>query len=140
MVMKSALAFTFSLIFILAHVIVQGQAREQNAHQSKQITRILQQIGKEPIYIIDNEEKSDQEKNYRLFARSSSPYEFLKLAMEDKNPMVRIYAFRAAAERMDELPAELVLKFKNDKTPVKVRVMNQEKELPLHEIINGFLK
>lgn len=138
--MKPVLTYIFTFLFILTNVTVNGQTNEKNPRQSKPFHKVLQQIEKEPVYIINGDESSAQEKNFRSFAQSASPYEFLKLAMEDKNPMIRIYAFRAAAERMDELPAELVVRFKNDNTLVRTKSLGIEKEIPLSEIINGFLK
>lgn len=112
----------------------------KNTDDSVKIRKILKQIAKENVFEEDGNTTEVQQQNFRLLKSSGSTFDFLKIAMNDKNPVVRLYAFKAASERMDELPVDLVLKFKKDSSIVKVRSHNKTTEVPVYIVANSFLK
>lgn len=115
-------------------------SQEANQADTVKLKKLLKEIASEDVYDMTAQNQSTQQQLYYRLLNAGSKFDFLKLAMEQKDPMIRIYAFKAIAETMDDLPAELVVKFKHDETPVKVLAGHIEKELPVSEIINGFLK
>lgn len=139
--MKTSLALTLLSFFFTTSVCL-AESTNATIQQKDTVNRskLIRQISKENTYILRNEENTNQLKNYRRFSQSGTTYDFLKIAMENENPIIRIYAFRAVAERMDNLPSELVNKFKSDTTLVKANDGTRTKEITVSEIINGFLK
>lgn len=102
--------------------------------------KLINEIAKENVFILGNPKSTDQPGSYKKLIQSGSVYDFLRIAMDNKNPVVRLYAFRAVASRMDNLPAELVMKFKNDTTLITVRSGTEEKQVPVNQVANGYLK
>lgn len=114
--------------------------RLSQPRDSVKLNKLIKQIARENTYQLKSQGSNAQEQVYRRFAQSASTFEFLKIAMENKAPMVRLFAFKAIAERMDDLPDALVVKFKTDTTPIKMLEGNEVTEVPLYRIANGFLK
>ncbi len=74
-------------------------------------------------------------------AKSASPYDLLKISMENTNPVVRLYAFMNLASRMDNIPAEVARKFKEDMTIISFKTPKGEiRKLPISSVANGFFK
>lgn len=138
--MKTTFSLTITIIICFCGLNQAEAGHLQSVRDTVKLSKLLRQIAKEKVFLIHDEQGSNQQTNFRRFSQSATPYEFMKIAMENKNPIVRLYAFRAVAERMDDLPVELVEKFKNDHTPVTVGEADIEREMPLSEVANGFLK
>lgn len=100
----------------------------------------MKQIEKENLFVYDAPANTAPAATFRKFADNAPTYDFLKMAMEDKSPIIRLYAFKAVAEKMDDLPAALMMRFRNDTARVRVQYRDGIKEVPLNEIINSFLK
>lgn len=102
--------------------------------------KLIRQLEKEKVYAAGDQGPLQASADFRRFSEAGSAYDFLKMAMEHKNPLIRLYALRAVAEKMDDLPAELVLKFMKDTTAVAVQYRDGIREVPVSQIANGFLK
>jgi hypothetical protein len=128
-------SFTFSLC-------VGGTSpnSQEDYQDSIKIKKIIRQLGKQDIYVADGIPNKSQEENFRKFSQAGSTYDFMKIAMQNKNPLIRLFAFKVVAEKMDNLPPELVEKFLEDSTLIKVQFRNGIKEVPTRLIANGFLK
>lgn len=82
---------------------------------------------------------SEQEINYRDLLNTASPEQLIDLATNDKNAVVRLYAFRALMEKVKSAPDNLYQQFKNDNTGIKVINGKISERKPLSAISNGFL-
>lgn len=107
---------------------------------SVKIKKLIKELAKDNVFIVADHSDDKSNGAYDKLVQYGSPYDFLKIAMDNRNPVVRLYAFRAIAARMDNLPAELVLKFKEDTTMITVLSDGQEKKLPVNQVANGYLK
>lgn len=103
------------------------------------IKKVVKRIAKENFYDMTGRPGDVQQINFDLLTRAGSPFDFLKIAMEDKNPVVRLYAFKALARRMDNIPMEVINKFRSDTSQIKVFVNGETKDVPINQIANSFL-
>lgn len=113
------------------------------SHTQDSITvkKLLADIAKDNAFqsdVIFNEQ-TPQMKRGQILGRQS-PFDLLKICMENSNAVVRLYAFKALAEKMDNLPRELVSKFRNDSTLVTFQTIHGNTQIPVSQIANGFLK
>ena len=108
------------------------------------IKKIVRKIAKANVFDITpiaNKGKviSEQEINYRDLLNTASPEQLIDLATNDKNGVVRLYAFRALMEKVKSAPDNLYQQFKNDNTSIKVINGNISERKPLSALSNGFL-
>ncbi len=105
------------------------------------VKKLLSDMAKDNIFQSDvsSTYKTLQTKRGMLLGKQS-PFDLLKISMENSNAVVRLYAFKALADKMDNLPPELVTKFRNDTTLVTFQTIHGNKQIPVSEIANGFLK
>lgn len=82
---------------------------------------------------------SEQENNYQDLLNTATPEQLTELATDDKNAVVRLYAFRALMEKVKKAPANVYEQFMNDTTPIKVINGNSSEMKSLNSISNGFL-
>lgn len=113
---------------------------QEPARDTVKMKKLIRQLEKEKVYAAGDQGPLQASDDFRRFSEAGSAYDFLKMAMEHKNPLIRLYALRAVAEKMDDLPAELVLKFMKDTTAVAVQYRDGIREVPVSQIANGFLK
>lgn len=111
-----------------------------NHRDTIKMKKLVKQIEKENLFVYDAPANTAPAVTFRKFADNAPTYDFLKMAMEGKSPIIRLYAFKAVAEKMDDLPAPLMMRFRNDTARVRVQYRDGIKEVPLNEIINSFLK
>lgn len=132
------------LSILLSAISMPLHASSHTAHYKDSITtkKLIADIAETNVYAPDALAKAGQLIQVKRgdLLKKESPYELLKICMENPNAVVRLYAFKALAEKMDNLPAEAVLKFRNDNTPVNIQSHKGEKQLPVWQIANGFLK
>ncbi len=105
------------------------------------VKKLLSDIAKDNIFQTDvsSTQKTLQTRRGQLLSKQS-PFDLLKICMENSNAVVRLYAFKALADKMDNLPPELVTKFRNDTTLVTFQTIHGNKQIPVSEVANGFLK
>lgn len=132
------LTLFISFASISARAYNQGTSPAQD---SITVKKLLADIAKENIFETDvsSYKKTLQTKRGLLLGRQG-PFDLLKISMENSNAVVRLYAFKALADKMDNLPPELVSKFRNDSTLVTFQTIHGNKQLPVSQIANGFLK
>lgn len=135
------LIITFFLTCFSLQLIASNGCTAQPSGDSITIRKLIADMAHENIFELDivTDVQSLQIKRGEMLNRQS-PYDLLKICMENPNAVVRLYAFRALAAKMDNLPLEAVNKFKNDATPVTIKTANGKKQLPASQIANGFLK
>lgn len=131
-----------SLSCIFLTILVSGEgklsARSQQS-DTVNIKKVLKQIARDNTYQMDSNPEINQNQNFQRLLLSGTTFDFLKIAMENKSPVVRLYAFKAVAQRMDAIPEELITKFKKDSSLVKVKYLDSTGEAPVNQIANGFL-
>lgn len=108
------------------------------------LKKIIKKIAKANIYdatpVVSNHKViSEQEINYQELLNTASPEELIDLATNDKNAVVRLYAFRAIMEKVKSAPQNLYLQFANDDTTIKVINGTITSKKPISTISNGFL-
>lgn len=108
------------------------------------LRKIVRRIAKANVYVVtslnsSNKAVSDQELNYRELLATASLEELSGLAADDKNAVVRLYAFKALMETVKDAPRNIFEKFMNDTTPIKVINGSKSEMKPLNSISNGFL-
>jgi len=108
------------------------------------LRKIVRRIAKANVYVVtpsngSNKAVSGQELNYRELLATASLEELSGLAADDKNAVVRLYAFKALMETVKDAPRNIFEKFMNDTTPVKVINGGRSEMKPLNSISNGFL-
>ena len=103
----------------------------------KKITKVK---GEEATAIASNHKViSEQEINYQDLLNTASPEQLIDLATNDKNAVVRLYAFRALMEKVKKAPDNLYTQFANDNTTIKVINGTTTSRKPISTISNGFL-
>jgi predicted aminopeptidase len=108
------------------------------------VKKIIKKLAKANVYdatTYNENEKviSEQETLYRELLNSASPDQLTELATNNKNAVVRLYAFRALMEKVKNASISVYNQFKNDTTAIKV-INGQTTEMkPLNTISNGFL-
>lgn len=88
---------------------------------------------------VKNTEVSEQESLYKALRNIATPDQLTELAGNNKNAVVRLYAFRALMEKVKDAPANLLGQFMNDTTPIKVINGTSSEMKPMNSISNGFL-
>lgn len=83
---------------------------------------------------------SPQLARYNTLLKKCTPYQLLQIANTDTNAVVRLYAFKALNARMDSIPAEIAMQFKNDSTIILYQTGDIVKEQMVKSVANGFLK
>lgn len=107
------------------------------------LKKLMKQMGDYNIFEIPGSlpHSTVQTERSEKMAKELSPYDLMKICMENSNPIVRLYAFMNLANRMDNIPIEIVQKFNNDSTLINFKNPRGEiKKVPLSQIANGFLK
>ncbi|HEY5463175.1 MAG TPA: hypothetical protein VIJ95_07960 [Hanamia sp.] len=108
------------------------------------LKKIIKKIAKANVYdaspfMSNNKVVSEQESLYKDLLNTASPEELIDLATNNKNAVVRLYAFRALMEKQKKAPTNVYDQFMNDNTPIKVINGKSSQMKPLNAISNGFL-
>lgn len=137
--MKTIL-FTLFVLFASYESMANDHAYFQT-QDSITVKKLLSDIAKDNVFQPDAamNERTLQIKRGQLLTRQS-PFDLLKICMENSNAVVRLYAFKALADKMDNLPSEVVSKFRKDTTLVTFQTIHGNKQIPVSEVANGFLK
>lgn len=142
--MKILLTF-LSLVFISITAHASGFQKSDGKTDSNKINKILKEIAAFNVFeasntVGDTGKPSPQWDRYKKLAAIATPFDLLQIANTNSNAVVRLYAFKALAERMDNLPAEIAEKFKNDDTIVLYQTGDIVQKFSVKYIANGFLK
>lgn len=108
------------------------------------LKEIVKKIAKANVYDVtpvasNHKIVSEQENNYRDLLNTATPEQLTELATDNKNAVVRLYAFRALMEKVKTAPVNVYNQFKNDTTTIKVINGKTIERKPLNTISNGFL-
>lgn len=144
---KIVLALSMFFFFVAEYQVANASlAKQENSFfeiiNETPVKKIVKRIAKENIYVvtpINSKIVSSQEQNYVDLLKIASIEELTQLAAEDKNAIVRLYAFRALMESIKDVPKDIFKQFLNDTTPVKVIEGTRTDTKPLNSIANGFL-
>jgi hypothetical protein len=132
-----SVAFVALLVFSSA-----GKAITWHSQAADPIKKIARELAKANVYESENGDnsaaKSPQILRYRQLLVTASPQQLTELA-KNKNPVVRLYAFKALVNSMKEVPSEIVESFRKDNTLIAVKTGNTIEKKPLHSIASGFL-
>ena len=142
--MKILLIF-LSLVFISITAPASGFQDCDVKTDSNKINKILKEMAASNVFDASNSvsytgKPSPQLDRYKRLVAITTPYDLLQIANTNSNAVVRLYAFKALAERMDNLPAEIAEKFKNDDTIVLYQTGDLIEKVTVKKIANGFLK
>ena len=108
------------------------------------LKKIVKKIAKANVYdatpVVSNHKViSEQEINYQDLLNTASPEQLIDLATNDKNAVVRLYAFRAIMAKVKSAPNNLYMQFANDHSSIKVINGTITSRKPISTISNGFL-
>lgn len=111
---------------------------------STPIKKIVKEIAKSNVYETANTDANSQTSSlqnarYQQLLKTATTQQLINLARENKNAIVRLYAFRALVNNLKEVPVEIVEKFRNDATLIEVKHGDAIEKKPLHTIASGFL-
>lgn len=108
------------------------------------LKKIVKKIAKANVYdatplVSKQKVISEQEINYQYLLNTASPEQLIDLATNDKNAVVRLYAFRALMEKVKKAPGNVYTQFANDNTTIKVINGTTTSRKSISAISNGFL-
>lgn len=111
---------------------------------SNPIKKVVREMARSNVYEIINMDASAQTNSaqsgrYQQLLKTATTQQLINLAKENKNAIVRLYAFRALVNNLKEVPVEIVEKFRNDATLIEVKHGDVIEKKPLHSIASGFL-
>lgn len=133
------------LLIIITLLSIQATASHSDnpepARDSITIKKLIADIASENTFEVASayHPQSLQTKRALLLDKQGA-FDLLKLCMENSNAVVRLYAFKALADKMDNMPKELVEKFQKDQTKVTIKTLKGNIERPVWQVANGFLK
>ena len=108
------------------------------------LKKIVKRIAKANLYDAtptteNNNVVSKQETNYKDLLNTATPEQLTGLATNNKNAVVRLYAFRALMEKVKSTSDDVYNQFTNDNTIIKVINGTTTEKKPMNSISNGFL-
>lgn len=108
------------------------------------IKKIVKEMAKYNVYVfadgIDESGKfPDQESRYRELVKIAGADDLIALASKDKNPVVRLYAYKAIVRQFSKIPADLFEQFSNDKSMVKTLRGKVEEKTTVDKIAGTLL-
>ncbi|MCO6497651.1 MAG: hypothetical protein J5I50_08315 [Chitinophagaceae bacterium] len=103
------------------------------------LKKLWKQISKENTFPVE-EVVLQKDNRIPVIKQQATAFDLLKTVMEHQNAVVRLYAFAALSDQMDNLPAEIIKKVREDTSPVNVIRNGELKTRPFNEVANGFLK
>jgi len=119
-----------------------SKASPSGTQDTDPVKKIARQIAKANVYEAEtaenSETKSPQNYRYQQLLKTASAEQLAELA-KNKNPVVRLYAFKALVNTMKEVSTDMVESFRKDNTIIEVKTGNTLEKKPLHSIANGFL-
>lgn len=85
------------------------------------IKKIVKEIAKSNVYVYadgvtGSGKLPDQESRYRELVKLAGADDLIGLASKDKNPVVRLYAYKAIVRQFSKIPPGLFEQFSNDKS------------------------
>ncbi len=115
-----------------------------NTTNSNPLKKIIKQLAKANVFDatplrVNSKVVSEQEAHYKELLSIASPDQLTELATNNKNPIVRLYAFRALMEKVKDAPGNVLQQFMNDTTPIRIINGNSSEMKPMNTISNGFL-
>lgn len=131
-------------LFILIFFSMQSVAAHGVAQDTTSLKRLLREIARENVYMASplpgpHDKTAHQYFRYERL-KSAAAFDLLQIAHTHSNAVVRLYAFRALTNKMDNIPAELAFQFKQDKTLVLYQRGKRTEKIPVNVIANGFLR
>ena len=108
------------------------------------LKKLIKQLAKDNVFDatpfrVNNKVVSEQESLYKELLSNATPDQLTELATNNKNAIVRLYAFRALMEKVKDAPGKVLQQFMNDTTPIRVINGSSSEMKPLNFISNGFL-
>lgn len=144
---KIILTASILLIFISGYCLIHTYSLKKETLFSPTINetpvkKIVKKIAKANVFVVtplNSSNISEQELNYQELLKAASIEELTQLAAQDKNAVVRLYAFRALMESVKDAPPYIFAQFMNDTTSIVVIDGKRSETKPLNTISNGFL-
>lgn len=108
------------------------------------VKKIIKKLAKANVYdatsfSANDRSISEQESLYKELLNTASAEQLTELATNNKNAVVRLYAFRALMEKVKTAPQNVFNQFMNDTTPIRIFNGKLSEMKPLNTISNGFL-
>lgn len=133
-----------AILFILVFLSAQGMAATESEQDTSSLKHLLRDIARENVYQASPLAGPSQKTAHQYFRyeklKSAAAFDLLQIAHSHSNAVVRLYAFRALTNKMDDIPGELALQFKQDNTLVLYQRGHRTEKLPVNVIANGFLR
>lgn len=135
--------YLFLPLLFLANYVVAGSA-STNSRSTDPLKKIVKEIAKANIYeatpvVGYAGTPSLQNKRYQQLLKSADISTLTRLATNNRNAIVRLYAFKALVNVLKDIPVSIVEQFKNDSTVIVVLQGDIAREVPLKSIASGFL-
>lgn len=142
-ILTGSIFLVFMSGYCLANaVLMKKEALFSHAINDTPVKKIVKKIAKANVFVVtplNSTNVSEQELNYRDLLKIASIEELTQLAAQDKNAVVRLYAFRALMESVKDAPQNIFTQFRNDSTAINVIDGTRSETKPLNSIANGFL-
>lgn len=147
--MKKYVFLAFIIYCCCPAIASPNEYTSQNFSVNKPVTgntlnQIIRKLKKANVFDatplrVKNPGVSEQESLYKELLSIATPEELTELSVNNKNAVVRLYAFRALMEKMKDAPGNVIQQFMKDTTPIKVVDGNSSTIKPMNSISNGFL-
>lgn len=126
---------------------VQAMPRQGNTLEQpvpKPIRKIVKAIAKGNVFVLHEPEQASPlvtklGENYFLLSKLATSYELEDLIRTHKNPVVRMYAFKALTTQVRDIPETIMNIINNDTASIKC--INREKtdNVELKDLVQNFL-
>jgi hypothetical protein len=139
--------YIFLIIFCLAGnctIALQKTSFSIKTTASDPVKKIVKAMTKSNVYDVtpapeNSDVVSQQNLLYEDLLKMAAPERLTKLATQNKNAIVRLYAYKALIHKIKNIPKEMVDQFRNDTTLINTINGNKTSKVPLNSIANGLL-